>query len=117
MLIPGGAAALILLQYMACSTNWLSRHPLKVEVAGSNPAQVTILAALLYSEEIDKIASLYFVFCKFACKNAKYSCNYCRQKCKSLAATLWVGSPAAKAAVCKTATLDTPKVRVLPGPP
>lgn len=36
---------------------------------------------------------------------------------KSLAAILWVGSPEAKAAVCKTATLDTPKVRVLPGPP
>ena len=43
---------------MACSTNWLSRHPLKVEVAGSSPAQVTILAALLYSRGIDKIADL-----------------------------------------------------------
>lgn len=63
--------------HMACSTNWLSRHPLKVEVAGSSPAQVTTLATLLYSEEIGKIASLCFVFYKSACKNAKYSCNYC----------------------------------------
>ena len=26
---------------IACSTKWLSRHPLKVEVMGSSPIQVT----------------------------------------------------------------------------
>ena len=28
---------------MVCSTNWLSRHPLKVEVMGSTPMQITIM--------------------------------------------------------------------------
>ena len=44
--------------HMACSTNWLSRHPLKVEVAGSSPAQVTTLATVVWALDIGKVGSL-----------------------------------------------------------
>lgn len=113
MLIPGGAAAPILLQYMACSTNWLSRHPLKVEVTGSSPVQVTILATMLYALELWpklQICTPYVAFFPTMIVTVLYICA-------GKNANIWVGSPAARAADCKSATLETTKVRVLPGPP
>lgn len=59
-----------------------------------------------------QIAKLYSVCCIFSCND----CN-CTVHFRGQNANIWVGSPAARAADCKSATLDTSKVRVLPGPP